>query len=82
MTLSLNCQTILWPIRHSGHAVRWPLGIGESCASLASPTNPLAKTTLTVPLSFRAFIQLRQQLFDNNIRETSFGWIANQAENG
>lgn len=21
MTLSLNCQTILWPIRHSGHAV-------------------------------------------------------------
>ena len=20
MTLSLNCQTILWPIRHSGHA--------------------------------------------------------------
>ena len=21
MTLFLNCQTILWPIRHSGHAV-------------------------------------------------------------
>ena len=21
MTLSLNCQTFLWPIQHSGHAV-------------------------------------------------------------
>ena len=21
MTLSLNCQTILWPVQHSGHAV-------------------------------------------------------------
>ena len=31
MTLSLNCQTILWPIQHSGHLVGWPLGIGESC---------------------------------------------------
>ena len=28
MTLSLNCQTILWPIQHSAHPVRWPLGIG------------------------------------------------------
>ena len=28
MTLSLNCQTILWPVPHSGHPVRWPLGIG------------------------------------------------------
>lgn len=45
MTLSLNCQTILWPIQHSGHAVEVTLGIGESCASLASPTNPLARTT-------------------------------------
>ena len=31
MTLSLNYQTILWPIQHSGHLVWWPLGIGESC---------------------------------------------------
>ena len=28
MTLSLNCQTILCPVTHSGHPVRWPLGIG------------------------------------------------------
>ena len=50
MTLSLNCQTILLPIQHSGHAGEVPLGVGESSASLASPTNPLARTTLTMPI--------------------------------
>ena len=47
MTLSLNCQTILWPIQHSGHLLGWPLGIGESCKlvfcvglSESSPVHP------------------------------------------
>ena len=46
MTLSLNCQTILWPIQHIGHPVRWPLGIGESSASLCLSHEPACENYL------------------------------------
>ena len=44
MTLSLNCQTILWPVPHSGHPVRWPLGIGVTqCPQIHPRCNMVQK---------------------------------------
>ena len=49
MTLSLNCQTILWPIQHSGHPVRWPLSQMENWPRRNEVTISVS-TQLTYPL--------------------------------